>query len=179
MGKINTKNKRRRITIQYPNREMLHINSSSPSAAYMHQRIGSVLVQIMACRSSGRSHYLNQYCDLINWTSVNKLSWKFNHNTKLFIHENASENIVCEMAASCPGGDELLGSALRAAHVATHAQQNFQSNSDPIIFQGDQHSHLLVAFSWISLVACRIQCELLNKYRLCCRTMSFKRQFVG
>ena len=26
---------------------------------------------------------------------------------KFFIHENASGYIVCEMAAICPGGDEL------------------------------------------------------------------------
>ena len=29
----------------------------------------------------------------------NKLQWNLNHNTKRFIHENASENTVCEMAA--------------------------------------------------------------------------------
>ena len=28
----------------------------------------------------------------------NKLQWNFNRNTKLFIHENASENIVCKIA---------------------------------------------------------------------------------
>ena len=31
----------------------------------------------------------------IKWTIRNKLKWNFNQNTKLFIHENASENIVC------------------------------------------------------------------------------------
>ena len=35
----------------------------------------------------------------VNWTFRNKLQWNLNQNTKLFIHENASENIVCEMAA--------------------------------------------------------------------------------
>ena len=29
----------------------------------------------------------------------NKFQWNFNQSTKLFIHENASDNIVCEMAA--------------------------------------------------------------------------------
>ena len=34
--------------------------------------------------------------------------WKFfYHNTKLFIHENASEYIVCERATILPGRDEL------------------------------------------------------------------------
>ena len=30
---------------------------------------------------------------------MNKLQWISNQNTNRFIHENASENIVCEMAA--------------------------------------------------------------------------------
>ena len=46
----------------------------------------------------------------IIWTNAtllflrNKLQWNFNQNIKLFIHENASENIVCEMAAILPRG---------------------------------------------------------------------------
>ena len=36
------------------------------------------------------------YCLGPTW---NKHQWNFNQNTKLFIHENASKNIVCEMAA--------------------------------------------------------------------------------
>ena len=32
---------------------------------------------------------------------------RFNQNSKLSIHENASENIVCEMAAILSRGDEL------------------------------------------------------------------------
>ena len=45
------------------------------------------------------SHQLNQCCVIVNWTLRNKLQWNFNQNTKLLIYENASENIVCEMAA--------------------------------------------------------------------------------
>ena len=45
------------------------------------------------------SHYLNQCWIIVNWTLRNKLQWNFNQNTKLFIHGNASENIICEMAA--------------------------------------------------------------------------------
>ena len=30
---------------------------------------------------------------------MNKLQWNFIQNTEIFIHENASENIICEMAA--------------------------------------------------------------------------------
>ena len=45
------------------------------------------------------SHYLNQCLVIVNWTLRNKLQWIFNQNLINFIHENASENIVCEMAA--------------------------------------------------------------------------------
>ena len=39
---------------------------------------------------------------------MNKLQWNFNQNTKLAIHEKASESIVCEMADILSGGDELM-----------------------------------------------------------------------
>ena len=45
------------------------------------------------------SHYMSHCCNIVNLTLRNKLQWNLNQNTKLFIHENASENIVCEMAA--------------------------------------------------------------------------------
>ena len=48
---------------------------------------------------SAPSHYMNQCWGIVNWTLGNKLQWNFNQNIKLFIHENVSENIVCEMAA--------------------------------------------------------------------------------
>ena len=48
---------------------------------------------------SAPSHYLNQYWVIINWTLGNTFQWNFNQNTRLFIHENEPENIVCEMAA--------------------------------------------------------------------------------
>ena len=32
-------------------------------------------------------------------TFKNKLQWNLNRNTKLFVHKNAAENIVCEMGA--------------------------------------------------------------------------------
>ena len=44
---------------------------------------------------------------MINWNLRNKLHCNFNQNTKIFINENASENIVCEMAAILSRGDEL------------------------------------------------------------------------
>ena len=49
------------------------------------------------------SHYLNQCCLIVNWT----LQWNSNQNTKLFIHENAFENTIWEMAAMLSREDEL------------------------------------------------------------------------
>ena len=36
---------------------------------------------------------------IVYWTFRDKLQWNLNQNTIFFIHENESENIVCEMAA--------------------------------------------------------------------------------
>ena len=48
---------------------------------------------------SAPSHYLNQCWVIVTWTHRNKLQRIHDHGTKNSIHENASENIVCEMAA--------------------------------------------------------------------------------
>ena len=79
--------------------ESICMNSSPPSAAYMRQWIGSALVQIMACRLSAPSHYLNQCWIIVNWTFGDRLQWNFDKNTNFFIHKNASENIVCKMVS--------------------------------------------------------------------------------
>ena len=50
------------------------------------------------------SHYLNQYLFIVSWTFRNKLQYNYNQNTKLFIHENASEKSVCEIAAMLSRG---------------------------------------------------------------------------
>ena len=65
----------------------------------MRQWIGSALVQIMACRLFGAKSLSTPVLGHFNWTLTNKLQWHFNQNTKFFSQENASENIVCEMAA--------------------------------------------------------------------------------
>ena len=75
------------------------INSSPPSAAYMRHRIGSALVQIMACRLFGAKPLSKPMIGFVNWELSNRILWIFNQNTELLIHENASENIVCEMSA--------------------------------------------------------------------------------
>ena len=72
------------------------INSSPPSAAYMCQRISSALVQIMACRLLSQT-IISTTSGLL---SIGPLEINFSemlikiHN----IHENTSENYICEMA---------------------------------------------------------------------------------
>ena len=74
-------------------------NSPPPRATYMRQWIGSALVQIMACRLFSAKPLSKPMPCYVNLGLRNKLQWNFNQNTKLFIHRNASENIVCEMVA--------------------------------------------------------------------------------
>ena len=83
------------------------INSSPPSAAYMHQWIGSALLQKMACRLFGAKPLSKPMLDYCRLGPKEQTSVKFIQNIKLFIHENASENIVCEMAAVLSSGDEF------------------------------------------------------------------------
>ena len=82
------------------------INSSPPSAAYMHQWIGSTLVQAMAC---------TYWCQAITWTNVASLSIgplgtnfsKMNGNKKLFMHENAFEKVVCKNGSHFVQGEMI------------------------------------------------------------------------
>ena len=67
----------------------------------MHKWIGSALVQVVACCLFGVKHYLNQHWFIVNWTLIrHKLQWNFNQNRNIFIHEYASENIICKIAAN-------------------------------------------------------------------------------
>ena len=83
------------------------VNSSPPNVACMRQLIGSTLVQII--KNSAPSHYLNQCWRIVNWTLGDKRQWNLNQNTKFFIHENAFENIVCEMVAILSRGRWVNG----------------------------------------------------------------------
>ena len=42
---------------------------------------------------------LKQCWIIVNWTLRNKHQWNFNRNSIIFIHENALEHVVCEMAS--------------------------------------------------------------------------------
>ena len=48
----------------------------------------------VAC--SAPSHYLNQCWHIVNWTHWNKFQWNLNHNSIIFIQENAFEIVVCQ-----------------------------------------------------------------------------------
>ena len=83
----------------------INVNSSPHSAAYVRRWIGSALLQIMVCRLigtkplSGQTFRYSQELSHGPLVYRNKLQWNFNQNRKLFIRENASEYIVCEMTA--------------------------------------------------------------------------------
>ena len=83
----------------------INVNSSPHSAAYMRRWIESALLQIMVCRLSGTKQLSEQtfrYSQELSPGPLvyrNKLQWNFNQTRKLFNHGNASEYIVCEMAA--------------------------------------------------------------------------------
>ena len=74
-------------------------NSLRPSDAGMrqwnnHHRFSQWLVAWTA-----PSHYMNQCWNVVNWSLRNKLQWNSYRNYCIFIHENALESVVCEMAA--------------------------------------------------------------------------------
>ena len=56
---------------------------------------------------------------------MNKLQWIFNQNTKIFIHENISENILCEMVAILSGGGGGGGGLGLVNMVLTHSSSGF------------------------------------------------------
>ena len=67
------------------------VNSSPPSAAYMHRWTGSALVQIMACLLDGAkplSEPMLIYCQL---DPGNLFQWNFIWNSNIFSQENAFE----------------------------------------------------------------------------------------
>ena len=70
---------------------ILHIHSSPLSAAYMHQWIGSALIQIMACHLFGTKPFpepLLAYCKLD--------PWDLNQNFIIFVQINWFKNVICQ-----------------------------------------------------------------------------------
>ena len=99
-------------------------NSSPPSAAYVCQRIWSALLQIMAFRLFGDkplSKPMLGYCQL---DLGNKFQWNFNQNSKFFIHENATENVVCETPAILSrGGWDMKDPVPMGIHIFVPSQR--------------------------------------------------------
>ena len=81
----------------------IDINSSPPSAAHMHQWIGSVLVQIMAGRLFGTKPLPKP---ILSHYQLDKFQWNFNQNAKYFIRENASEKIS-SISLGRGGGEKM------------------------------------------------------------------------
>ena len=75
------------------------INSSMPSDAYMRQYNILTLVQIMACRLFGAKPLSEPMLPCCQLDHEDHISVKFYSNSKVLIHENAVENVVCKMAA--------------------------------------------------------------------------------
>ena len=75
--------------------------SSQPSAAYMCWWTKSALVRVWSL-----SEPMLTLCQLdpLEQTSI----WILGRNTKFFIHENAFENVVCEMVAILSRWEELF-----------------------------------------------------------------------
>ena len=86
----------------------IFINSSSPSAAYMHQWTGPQLAEVMALNLFGAESLpepMLAYCQLDSWEHI---SVKIESIIFIFIQENAFEIVVCkDCRPFCPGGDEL------------------------------------------------------------------------
>ena len=94
---------------------------NSSSATYMRQWIEATLVQIRACRLFDAKPLSNNCWVIVNWTFRNKLQWNINQNMKVFIHENASEIVACEMVAILSWGRrvKLKGPLVPCLHVLT------------------------------------------------------------
>ena len=75
------------------------INLPPPSAAYMHQWFESALVQIMAWCLFGAKQLSKPVLGNCPLDPKQQPSVNFNQITKRFSHENAFENVVCEMVA--------------------------------------------------------------------------------
>ena len=53
----------------------------------------------MIYRESIVPEFVNQYKLIVNWTLGNKLEWRLNQYTRIFMHQDAFQNVVCKMVA--------------------------------------------------------------------------------
>ena len=164
----------------------INVNSSPHSAAYMRRWIGSALLQIMVCRLFGTKPLSEQtFCysqELSPGPLVygNKLQWNFNRNRKLFIHGNASEYIVCEMAAILSrGGGGGLGATERELSMLSDHRNAFSILMFGLIFTSVigtfyrwsqwhwiKYLNIIDVMVWFSFAA--ITWTKGNQYFICC-----------
>ena len=77
---------------------VMTFNSSPPSAAYMRQRTGSALVNVMACHLFGAKP-LPEPMLIVNWTPGNKFQWKSNRNSIILLKKMHWKLSSAKMAA--------------------------------------------------------------------------------
>ena len=80
-------------------RFLVYICSLRPSDAYMRQWFYIHCSRSWLVDLSVPSHYMNQCCNIVDWTVGDKFQWNFKQNSNILIHENSFENVICEMAA--------------------------------------------------------------------------------
>ena len=89
---------------------------------------------------SAPSHYPNQRWVIVNWDLRNKRLWNFDRITKLLIHENASENVVYEMAAILSSGRwvkrvSVLAACLIFKYATNECIKTFRVRINPSLNQ--------------------------------------------
>ena len=132
-----------------------------PHVGPMNLAIGDVIVG-----AKPLSKPMLDYCQL-----GNKLQWNLNQNIKLFIDENASENIVCQIVGHfVQGGDELINSlwvTVFRLYQHRRATKTIFDGPDNQVRQGSYQNRTL----WY-LRRARTQVQL-TQWRLCTSMSTF------
>ena len=76
-------------------------------AMLTHQRTGSALVQVMACRLFGAKPLPEPMLGIIIWTPRKKIQWKSNRNSIIFIAKMYLKLSFAKVADILSWGDEL------------------------------------------------------------------------
>ena len=112
--------------------ELTHL----PLSPHICQWIGWALVQIMACRLFGTKLLSKPMLGYYQLDPYEQIKWILNQNTKVFIHKNASEYIVCEMTTILSRGQWVNREACHAYTVVSH--------------------HNMVQYNMIMLITCQL-----------------------
>ena len=104
------------------------------------------------------------FCLVVNLTTRNKLQWNINRNSYIFIHENAFECVVCEMAAICLGINVLTyinSSTEGSLHTRqwcssmngkTHLRTWWESkigHLKPLLLLREEYSRINISLPWV------------------------------